>query len=462
MSRRHTWTTVAVLVAAAVVATAAASAPPPARWCGSPTGVDQPDVVSAFQIHVVYATPADAPDRFGERAVPILSDLAAADEWWQAQDPTRAPRLDLLAVGCDSRLGAVDLTDVRLPQSSSFYGDGAHGSERIAADLEQRLPRVAEKKYLVYYDGPVQLRSMCGSSPLGPPRGSGTSVVFLDSACASDLGRGGQAAATAVHELLHSLGARPLAHGCAGSPAHVCDNNRDVLYRTTDGATTLADLRLDVGHDDYYDLGGRAAAGPDVRNSPFLEHLDTPTPASLALRDFLATSTGTSVTLRWTPAIASPGLLYRIYREGRLLVETAALWANDTAQIGTTAVYTIRATDPPGHLGPARTIRFLVGKGLVDETGWLIRDTIAPPRVTGLRATRNSAGLVLRWRAVADPGDLAGYRVYRDAHPFRIIRQQTQLAVKPTYARATWTVAAVDTSGNIGPQSRPIRIASGK
>ena len=273
--RQH-WlaTATVVAVAAAVVAAAPAVSAQhgggPTHWCGTPTSSDQPDTVSAFLVHVVYAMPADAPDRFAERALPIVSDLASIEMWWQSQDPTRSPRFDLLGADCDSGIGRLDLSQVRLPREASYYADPRDGFTRITADLEH-LPLSFNKpeiKYLVYYDGPVQRKGICGTSPLGPPRTNATSVVYLDSACGQDLGRGGEAASTAVHELLHSLAALPRAHPCAGDRAHACDDAQDILYPSVENGTLLARLLLDIGRDDYYALAPQADSWWDVATPP--------------------------------------------------------------------------------------------------------------------------------------------------------------------------------------------------
>lgn len=463
-ARRKLARITAPLVAAALVVAGSAAAalgelPAPTHWCGVAASADQPDAASAFLIHVIYAVPADAPDRFGERAFPIVNDLAAVGDWWRSQDPTRAPRLDLLAAGCDSSTGRLDLTDVRLPHDAAYYADPKDGFTRITADIEQRFAfSTPEKKYLVYYDGPVQRHGVCGTSPRGPARTNATSVVYLDSSCARDLGSGNQAAATATHELLHNLDALPRTHFCAGNRAHACDDTHDILYYALDDNTAFADLRLDVGHDDYYTLDAQTGNRWDVRDSPFLEHLDSPhPPAALGPRDPYATSHGTSVNLSWTPPSAATGLLYRIYRGGRLLTETGKLSTTDSAAVGTTIIYTLRAADQYGYLSPPQTLRILVGTGLIDDYGQFIRDTIPPPKVTGLHAVPNGTSVVLRWAAIAS-GDLAGYRIFRNGHTFIALRRQNTVTLSLARAHGTWNVAAIDSSGNIGRRSTPIRI----
>jgi len=275
---------IALLIAFAVVTVSAASvngSPPPAppadpdRWCAAASAADQPDVVSAPLIHVVYAVPADVADRSSERALPILVDLAAIQRWWRSQDATRDLRLDVEDVPCDTALGRVDLSVAILPRDSAYYGDGPAGFERLTGAVVAAGLSAGNKKYLIYYDGPVQARDVCGTSVGGPPLTRGASVVYLDSLCGGDLGRAGEAAATAVHELLHNLGARPRLHPCAGSPAHVCDSPADILYPTVENGVALARLRLDVGNDDYYGFKTNAAHWWDVRDSPYLEQLGT-------------------------------------------------------------------------------------------------------------------------------------------------------------------------------------------
>lgn len=464
--RRQRWLAATVFALAVVLAaTPALSAQhgaPSISWCGVATGADQPDVVSAFLVHVVYAVPADAPDRFAERAAPMLSDLASIEAWWQAQDPTRRPRFDLLGGDCDARMGRLDVSRVRLPREAAYYAEPRQGFERIVADIEG-MPlafSAPEKKYLVYYDGPVQRRPICGTSPLGPARANASSVVYLDSLCGQDLGRGGEAASVAVHELLHNLAALPCKHPCAGNPAHACDSWQDILYPSVENGTLLDRLFLDVGHDDYYGLAMPTGSSFDLRESPFLEHLDAAYPkAPRGVVGLFAVSRGSRVTLSWTPGQAAPGRRYRVYREGKLLTETTRLTATDSATPGATITYGIRVADAVGYLSAIRTVRVLVGTGVVDDHGTPVRDTFPPPAVTGLRATRRGTTITLRWNAVDDPGDLAGYRVLRDGRTFGSLRSRTSITVRAAQAHAVWSVAAVDASGNVGPRSRPIRVA---
>ena len=82
------------LLLALGLAPAGSAAPSPSRWCGpAEAAADRPDALdNAFQIHVIYAYPADGSSRFASLSLGISRDIAAIDTWWRAQDSSRAPR----------------------------------------------------------------------------------------------------------------------------------------------------------------------------------------------------------------------------------------------------------------------------------------------------------------------------------------------------------------------------------
>ncbi len=292
----------ALVAFAAVPASPTAAAPSPSRWCGNDhTRTDRPDAVSSNQIHVVYAIPADGADRFAERVLPIIRDLAAVDGWWRSQDPTRAPRFDLFDFpGCDSTLGDLDISEVRLLGNAARYAPIADRELNLLIDMPRNLFD-RYKKYLVYYDGPVE-RGPCGRSTSDPTGGSlfGWALVYLqEEGCGDDLGSGAYLAAVAAHELVHNLGAVPeeAPHACSGG--HVCDSDTDLLWPEL--RRGLADTVLDYGHDDYYAHPG---SWWDVQDSLWLSHLDAP---RYTLRVLLDTRRGSGVVESDLPGIRCPG-----------------------------------------------------------------------------------------------------------------------------------------------------------
>ncbi len=138
------------------------------------------------------------------------------------------------------------------------------------------------KKYLVFYDGPAP-DGVCGRSQSNPAIGGPrfVSFVFLQGGAGCVVGGYGSGdgwpARAAAHELIHGLNDVFTAGGAPNAcedHAHVCDSPADVLSTgSIHPSPRLSDAILDVGNDDYYNHPG---SWWDVRNSPWLAHLESP------------------------------------------------------------------------------------------------------------------------------------------------------------------------------------------
>ena len=256
----------------------------PVRWCGTDSAPSDrlPDV-AAPNIHVIYAFPADGADRFAERVHDIVNDLAAIDLWWRRQDPTRAPRFDVFAFpGCTTKLGALDISKVRLPQPGAYYAPdttGALTGRSRHLRLQEALNDATfgfgspAKKYLGYYDGPIADEGCAGGTIGRPTTGGPFDYAWVypgGIGCPNDVGARGTFAGIAAHELVHVLGALPRPFPNPGPPhpcpdqTHVCDSDTDIIAQV---APPLDARVLDVGRDDYY---GHSGSWWDVQDSPYL------------------------------------------------------------------------------------------------------------------------------------------------------------------------------------------------
>jgi hypothetical protein len=234
-----------------------------ATWCGTPSAADrEPQVVAGHNIHAVYAIASDGPDNTPTVAQALQTDAEAIDAWWRAQDATRSPRFDMFQFPCGPQL---DLTVLRLSRTTAQLRahDGRFESiwnAVVNAGFDTRFV-----KYLIYYDGPVDL-DICGEAS-GSDDGAGIAIVYTV-ACA-----GAPLQTTAAHELIHSFGALTRSgppHTCGDSASHPCDSEQDILFpRAT--PNELSWYMLDVGHDDYY---GHSGGWLDVQDSPWLRRLD--------------------------------------------------------------------------------------------------------------------------------------------------------------------------------------------
>lgn len=236
-------------------------------WCGTgETAVDRADVVTGPQVHAIVADPADGPDTFAIDANRMADDVASIETWWQGQDPTRVPRFDDAQFGTSRCL---DISYVRLPESSAELGDGDVAFGLIRSELIDRGYANAWKDYLVYYDGPVPDPDVCGVGAGLFDAGPGFALVRLQ-AC-TDV----PTDAVAAHELLHALGAVDPAdpHQCTGQNAgHPCDSTQDVLYPYSTPGVPLSSLILDVNHDDYYGMPP-TDTWPDIQDSVWMHLL---------------------------------------------------------------------------------------------------------------------------------------------------------------------------------------------
>jgi hypothetical protein len=256
-------------VAAALLGVASPRASADIGWCGSGEAATNrlPDAATGRLIHVVYAYPSDGADGFAAQASLLASIVAKTDAWWQGQDPTRTLRFDLYPFpGCGGD-GSLDISAVKLPQSSAELEPS---SSRFAL-LNRAIPSFDPAvKPIVFYDGPVDQPDLCGTAHGDPLTGSGSlAVLYLRSTC---MGTADADAAVFAHELTHELGSPTQfsPHACPGDLGHVCDSNHDLMYPYL-SFETIDELVLDVNRDDYYRHGGRQF---DLSASGWLRHLD--------------------------------------------------------------------------------------------------------------------------------------------------------------------------------------------
>ncbi len=291
-------------------------------------------------MHWVYALPSDGQDRLSSVANVMQTDAEQIDAWWRSQDATRLPRNDLAPFSCGLQL---DVTTVRLPQSSSQLAPlegrfGAVFNALNAADLRSQLT-----KYLVYYDGAVSDGNVCGQGG-SDPAGFGLAIVYYQSCV------GVSTAAVDAHEVLHTLGAVP-----RGAPnecpdkdgAHTCDDPNDLMYPSIDDVP-LSTKVLDPGRNDYY---GHSGSWADAQDSPWLVQLDSQAPLALSVSgpgsvaaDVPGLQCAQSCTTTWNAGTrlaltATPGAGAKLVRWGSACVGAAGCSLTVTAGTQISALF---------------------------------------------------------------------------------------------------------------------------
>jgi hypothetical protein len=459
----------AAYTALALLALAAAgqAAVSPSRWCGPGEAVaDLADTGgNAFEVHVVYAYPADGTDRFASLSLGIARDVAAIDTWWRAQDSSHTPRFDLAAFpGCDTAFGQLDITAVKLPRPTGYYSSLDTVLTRLADDLDEAPNSLGDpdKKYLVLYDGALQQPGgdyvVCGLSPARRSEGGGASyaAVFLTSPCGDGLGAATNTAGAMAHELIHNLGALVSPgppHACPDTPGHPCDSDADVLSATGEYGRILTELQLDVGRDDYY---GHSGTWWDIQDSVFLDRVGQTLGTPSGPSGLKGSNAEGKVLIAWQAATSPNGAIvkYRIARDGVPIGTASEGGVYDDVEPLSSHTWTVQAQDALGFLGTPQTIRYTLTAAAAPA------DTAPPTRPTGLRATRaKSGGIVLSWRPSTDRVGVTGYRVARNGVVYRGAVKTTSLAVPGAKAKGVWVVIALDAAGNASGPSASLRVA---
>jgi hypothetical protein len=356
-------------------------------------------------------------------------------------------RFDLFSLGCATTFGQLDISNVLIPQGA---GDLPEAFSTLRFLLAGRGFLQPEKTYLVYYDGPVgqpEGGEICGAGDTPSAGLPGVAIVFL-AACEADSGDTFRPV-VAVHELVHALGAVAGAAPNHCQRGHVCDDPDDLLNATLTGRE-LEQHVLDRSRDDYY---GHSGTWPNVRESRFLERLDspdrTPPPAPTGLTATDAAAPGL-VRISWRSSRDDIGpVTYRVYQDERFVIATTSLSTLLGIAEVDTSVYEVRAADAVGHLSQPVAIRYRLGLGVVDPPGRLVRDTVRPPAVRGVIVRKTGRRVVLAWPAVFDLGGVRHYRVGIGGRTVVVTRPRVTLA--SAGLRTSVSVAAVDRGGNVGP-----------
>jgi hypothetical protein len=219
---------------------------------------DRADAVSAAQVHVVYALPADRSDRGLDSTGVLENTVGSFQGWLRSKAGGRELRMDRYE-------GKLDVTFVRLSRTdAAMAAYGPFLRDSLEREMGRRGLIRANKVYAVYYDGGSTWA--CGGAALPPAVPGQVAAMYLNGTPAGvSCARPFVASASAfpgywefamLHDLLHTLGivAANAPHHVStqtGGGGHVPEPN-DLMYSGT--APWVIDARtvIDVGGDDYF------------------------------------------------------------------------------------------------------------------------------------------------------------------------------------------------------------------
>jgi chitodextrinase len=168
------------------------------------------------------------------------------------------------------------------------------------------------------------------------------------------------------------------------------------------------------------------------------------------------TLSNNAVHLTWAASTDNVGVAgYRVYRDGLLVGTTAYLfWQDIGLSPTTTYAYTIVAYDLAGNVSPATPAVNGRTNSAADTT---------PPSVPGpvTGAPMSATQIELRWGRSTDNVKVVGYKVFRNAVEVAQVSTASLsdigLLPNTTYS---YTVAALDNSGNVSARSTPVHVAT--
>jgi hypothetical protein len=285
----------------------------PATWCGSETTTDN-TTDAAFdktlpQFKVIYAYPADRPDRFDQWKDALQADLSLIEQFVSSQPgSTRAPRFDM---GTSCGPYYLDIQTVALPESRATYLQHMSTVENYVKTKVNPSPG-GRRNYVIIADtmssGPLNGVGELyeGSSSSQRPdsanihnTGGLTSVLWVPDAAPPGTDPNGWWPEGVLHEMTHNMGGvqwgAPHSSQPSGGTNYTyshCWDGRDVMcyqdgpamshaYSSTVCATLGGAMpqTYDCGQDDYFNPapppGSYLATHWNVYNNVFLAECGT-------------------------------------------------------------------------------------------------------------------------------------------------------------------------------------------
>jgi hypothetical protein len=240
----------------------ALGAAPPASPALPRATADRPDDVVGPQVHVMYVVPSDGSDRARDTDGEIVGSVESWQRWLRGHTGGRGLRLDTFQ-------GQLDVTFFRLvttDAAAKALPEAAIETELAAAHFD-----APKKIYAVYYDGGST--AACG---FGSTRYPAEFLLGSDSrngsTCAGQpigLSPPGYLDFAMLHEIVHGLGYVPPCAPHALPNLHVGDSPLDLMWGGGGPWADLAQMQLDVGHDDYFEAF--LPGCPDLSGSRFFE-----------------------------------------------------------------------------------------------------------------------------------------------------------------------------------------------
>ena len=255
---------------------------------------DKLDLYEGNQFHPIYLLPCERDDREYDINNKIKSSLLAINYWLKKQTITQEIKFDR---NID---GDIDITFLRVNKTMDWFGDlhnkdktkniteVSNKIEKLINDNSNLFNNFSSKKFIIFFEG-WEKRKYIDYDICGKSRFDGNIAIYYtysrfkkyigDDLILSNNERifscthkdhlnnnndktFGDAEATILHEMIHSLGF-PASCAKNNKSFHVNDNKNDIMHKQS------GKIYLDFNNDDYYNHQQKNC--PDLKNSKFLQ-----------------------------------------------------------------------------------------------------------------------------------------------------------------------------------------------
>ena len=255
---------------------------------------DKLDLYEGNQFHPIYLLPCERDDREYDINNKIKSSLLAINYWLKEQTISQEIKFDR---NID---GDIDITFLRVNKTMDWFGDlhnkdktkniteVSNKIEKLINDNSNLFNNFSSKKFIIFFEG-WEKRKYIDYDICGKSRFDGNIAIYYtysrfkkyigDELILSNNERifscthkdhlndnndktFGDAEATILHEMIHSLG-YPASCAKNNKSFHISDNKNDIMHKNS------GKIYLDYNNDDYYNHQQKNC--PDLKNSKFLQ-----------------------------------------------------------------------------------------------------------------------------------------------------------------------------------------------
>tara|TARA_B100000131_G_scaffold210864_1_gene202717 strand:- start:214 stop:975 length:762 start_codon:yes stop_codon:yes gene_type:complete len=246
------------------------------------------------QIHAVYLLPCEREDRKFDVNLNIEFSLLAINKWFTDKSKNQKLIFDI------NNHKKIDVTFLRVNKTMDWFDDKINNEKNLKLDISEKIKSIIfsnkdyfqnfhDKKFIIFFEGWERRKyinfDICGKADFEGKiaiyytfsrfkKYIGNDVILKNNkkmfTCTkndhlneeNDL-KFGDAEATILHEILHTLGApSKCGKNVDNQKSHVSDSNKDIMHKQS------GNEYLDYKNDDYYNHNIEGCS--DLKNSDYL------------------------------------------------------------------------------------------------------------------------------------------------------------------------------------------------